>query len=231
MIPTKSAEVRPGEIGLSVIEALVVVAITSLLTALLLPLMSRASQRNYGYTQSTLDAGQTVRAETAFRAMLANLVPPNVATRAEQALALIEGDAAAFTGAFAAGAPSFCAPAGAYGLVRMRIERRGAGGGLICQTGRGVYDVLTWRQGEAAFAYSADGAAWRALWPAAARTGSANTPGAPEFSPAPLVRFRLSSRQAGALEWIARAGWSEPVAARVNNDTPEIADHISDLAP
>ncbi len=183
---------RPGERGLSLIEALAIVTITALLALLLLPMVSRAAGRNFLLTDRALDGAQATIAEAEFRALLR-------ATQSDAEGALMLGarvDGVAFSPSLAE--DMACARAGAPRPVRFLIVREGR---LVCESEGRRRDVLRWGDGEARFSYSADGLAWSAQW-------------SQDTAPA-MVRFELERPGFPPLTWTERAGWTGPPRADV----------------
>ena len=214
--PTKGA--RAGQEGLTLIEALVIVVVTALIALLLLPLASQSAHRNFTLSERNVDAADAANAESEFRTIVQGA--EQVAAPGGGALALAgEANSLVVFPTLAAGAA--CAGAGAEAWLRLRIERRAPGGGaLICETPEGSRDMLAWRQGDAAFWFSSDGASWDHSWRDNVRDAQASREGAVMASRrAPLVRFSLSRPGVPDLDWIARAGWTE--AARRDAPSPQ----------
>lgn len=203
---------RARERGLSVLEALIVTAITAILVMLLLPLAPAGMRRDYGLAEATLAAGAAIRGEAGFQNALRAIVQPPGVREAGVVESVIQGDRYGLAGMFAAARDSACSRAGAGGVVSLRIERAGAGGRLVCRGEAGDAELLAWAEGEARFAYSANGAVWREAWPA--REVARAAPGVTAPSRSVLVRFVLDSRATGRTEWLGRAGFTEPVEVR-----------------
>lgn len=200
---------RAGEHGLSVIEALIVTAITAILIMLILPMAPTSMRRDYGLAARTIATGAAVRGEAGFQSALRSVVQPAGIREVGVVEPIIQGDRFSFAGAFAASQDSACLPAGAGGVVTVRIERRDGGGTLMCRGEGGAVELLRWANGDARLAYSADGMAWRDAWPV--RRRERTEPGVSAPSRSVLVRFQLQSTDFGAVEWIGRAGFTEPV--------------------
>lgn len=207
-----NARRRVGESGLSLLEALIVTAITAILIVLLLPLAPAGMRRDYDLANRTVASGAALRGEAGFQAALHALVQPPGVREAGVAESVIRGDRFALAGAFAAAQDSACLQAGTGGVVGLRIERVGAGGRLMCRDEGAEAELLSWAAGDARFAYSDNGSAWREAWPASGVSRTA--PGVIAPSRSVLVRFRLQAPN-GEVEWLGRAGSTEPVDARV----------------
>lgn len=207
-----NARRRVGEGGLSLLEALIVTAITAILIVLLLPLAPAGMRRDYELADRTVASSAALRGESGFQGALHAIVQPPGVREAGVAESVIRGDRFALAGVFAAPQDSACLQAGAGGVMGLRIERVGAGGRLMCRGEGTEAELLRWRAGDARFAYSADGAVWREVWPVSAASRSA--PGVIAPSRSVLVRFRLQAPN-GQIEWLGRAGFTEPLDARV----------------
>ncbi|GAM98298.1 hypothetical protein U91I_01931 [alpha proteobacterium U9-1i] len=195
---------RTGEQGLSVLEALIVTAITAMLIVLLLPLAPRGMRRDYAVAETAIATGAAMRAERAFHAVLSGFALPPGPREPGQVEAVIRGNRIGLAGQFLAIQESPCARAGVEGAARVFVRRDGAGGALVCEGPHGAADLLRWAEGRASFSYSADAVNWTQTWP----VGRAQ--GAPDAQSV-LVRFTLASRATGDSEWIGRAGATEPV--------------------
>lgn len=199
---------RKSEHGLSLLEALVVITLTALLAFLLLPLVARSSARDFDLADRSLSAAEASAAEVEFRALVskASQQPMVAATSGN-----VEGRADQFAFVPALREGIACARAGGSGLIRLTIQQNGPSGRLVCESSEEHRILLAWKSGQAAFAYSVEGANWSDHWQeqvhgrTSARGGVlANT------RLAPLVRFHLSLSASRSLTWLARAGAVEP---------------------
>lgn len=175
---------RGGERGLTLFEALVMLAVTALVGALLLPMTSSALTRNRDRAESALSSATNARGEATYRALASAAV----------AEAGVAGDAGALTFIADPDQDVSCAPLGARTFVTLTLEPTQGETRLVCSGAERA--VLASWQGAAAFAYSEDGVSWTQAWRGA---GALETP--EPNAPAPYVR--LETRD-GA--WIIRAG-------------------------
>lgn len=201
---------RESECGLSMIEALVVVTLTALIALMILPLAQRSSRDTVALSNREIDAATAQRGEAAFRAIMTSVSQPRVALGAPPKIA---GNAAGLLVNVSSQGRSACLDAGVETRVALRIEQNNAGGALVCRSEGRRTTLLTWRRGQAAFAYSPDGEAWR-------DTPEAMPPN-PTVSRASLVRFSLRAANAPPLTWVAAAGWTE--RGRIVPDTAQQA--------
>lgn len=191
--PVKSIrDARASERGLSLIEALVVVTITTMMALLLLPMLSRVGVRNFAHVKQAIASADLANAEAEYRSLLASAVqdPQQQFAGAHSSLTFL---ASASTAAA-------CISAGAPQRVRLSVVNLESGGALVCD-GAGRRELLRWPQGSAHFSYNV-GSGWLTSWRELPRNGAAP----PGFTP-PMVRFELDN---GEGLWIAAAGWSEP---------------------
>lgn len=160
---------RVGERGLSLIEAIVVVTITSLLALLILPLLPRASSGSVQVAERGIDALDQMRAEREFRTLIRGVSPRKIDDAPQ---VLIEGATGAVSLQPSLQASTACARPGAP-IVRLTVERNA----LVCSSDGRRRVLLRWQADHAgALSYSADGVVWRANWSDPA---------------APYVRFEL----------------------------------------
>lgn len=189
-------EARSQERGLSLIEALIVVTLTTMMALLLLPMVSGAGARNFSRVKQAIAAADMVNAETEFRMLLASAVQdPQVR---------FAGGPSALTFAASPSAAAACTPPGAPGAVRLSVVDVQSGGALICE-GAVRRELLRWPQGRGRFSYNV-GTGWIESWSEAPPRGAA-----PISHKPPLVRLEIAGGQG---VWIASAGSSEP--ARVD---------------
>jgi len=200
--PQRAGAKRARELGLSIIEALVIVTVTAMLALLLLPLASRAAERNFTLAERSLDAADAAIAEGQFRALLRGAGQ----TRSEGSRFTGHADSVTFFPALAA--RTACAGEGDSSWVRLRVVGRAGGGVLQCESEGRRVELLAWSGGEARFLYSSDAAAWAGAWtegPAPLGDTSALA------RSAPLVKLEITINNGPRLTWVERAGWTEPL--------------------
>ena len=196
---------RNGEEGLSLIEALVIVTVTALIAALLLPLVSRTTGRNYALADRALDAAALAEGERGFRVMLRGVQQP-----VSSAGAGLHGQAREMTFLSSPATPEACAAAGGAFPVRIRIVARGDGERLVCDSGGLHTEMARWTGGAATFSYSDDGVAWAAFARDASPDAQTTRGGAaPATHVAAFVRFALESAEGQRVVWTERVGWTE----------------------
>lgn len=200
---------RSGERGLSLIEALVIVTVTALIAALLLPVVSRATGRNFSLADRSLDAAALAEGEEQFRALLQAMEQPPTGEVA------LDGAPLVLTFLSDVAEPAACSRPGDRKQARLRIVSDRNGGRLVCDAGDERRELARWPRGSARFSYSTDGVVWlsslqvRSGGDQVARGGAVAT-----TIVAPFVRFDLDGGDGTRVTWVARAGWTE--AADIN---------------
>ncbi len=191
-------DARASERGLSLIEALIVVTLTTMMALLLLPMMSSVGLRNFGRLKHAIATADLVNAESEFRSLLASAVQDQrVRFAGDQSSLIFAASPAALTACVGPGAPV---------TVRLSVVDLAPGGALVCE-GAGRRELLRWPDGNARFSYSV-GSGWTGSFSEAPLNGAAPA----SYTP-PLVRLELGD---GEGVWIASAGWREP--ARLEQD-------------
>jgi type II secretory pathway component PulJ len=144
---------RCGERGLSLLEAVIIATITSLLAILVMPLLPSAATGSLAIAARGVDTLDASRAQREFRMLV------RAAMRQgddNEQLAAIEGQADAVLLRTALQSPVSCARAGTA-AVRLSLEEDA----LVCTCEEQRRVVLRWRdESVGAFSYSADGAHW-----------------------------------------------------------------------
>jgi hypothetical protein len=190
------------ECGFTLVETLVMLAITAMMATLLSPLSSEGVRDNFRLADRTLVAGEQSVSEAEYRNLLRRAVPPLLRPDGSVADKGLVGVSTALQFPVE-GEPSLACPGiTGYRVVQLRVERRRAGGGrLLCDGASGTRQLLEWDRGEASFSYSPDGVSWVDAWPARRRRGAT-----PDTSAPPLVRMSLRQGRVLRLLWIERAG-------------------------
>ncbi|MEQ1619003.1 MAG: hypothetical protein ABL883_11760 [Terricaulis sp.] len=185
-------EARSQERGLSLIEALIVVTLTTMMALLLLPMVSGVGARNFARVKHAIATADLVNAETEFRTLLASAIQDRrVRFSGTQSLLVFAASPAALAACVAPGAPA---------TVRLSVVDLQPGGALICE-GTERRELLRWPSGSGRFSYNV-GSGWMGNY----RELPLNDAAPPGYTP-PLVRFEIGDGEAA---WIAAAGWSEP---------------------
>lgn len=188
---------RADELGLSLIEALVIVTVTAMLALMLLPLVSSAAGRNFARIERTLDTAGAAQAEREFRALLGAAVQVEAAA--------LQGGAMRLSFPVSPERATACVGPGAAVQISLTINQSEEGGSLICEAPGRRREMLNWRDGNARFSYGGDGSAWSENWAEPASRGAAAI-----TRHAPMVRFQLDRRAGRGVSWAEHAGWTEP---------------------
>jgi len=215
--PSRLRRTRQGQSGLSLIEVIVVLMISSLILSAILPISLRAVSANHRLGANIINLSDRDIAEQVFRAFLASATPLSFA--GDRGPSSLEGETQLIRISPRRGAAALCGE-GAHDRIDLQIIEAGGSGRLICVAGNQRRTLYEWRSGQASFAFSPDGAAWEPAWPVAS-SGSASEAGARrvDLGPlrrkvvaAPLVRFEIVDARGGInIRWIARSGDIEPV--------------------
>jgi hypothetical protein len=185
---------RRGELGLSLVEALVVVVVSAMLSLLLLPLVSGTGARSYPRAQAVIERLNAAQGERDFRTLLQAAVSTD-----------FQGDALSLATIVAPEQGVLCVRAGEAIGLRLAILNGDEGGGeLVCEAEGRRIRVFAWSEGRGGFTYARPGGTWNGAW----REPEAQVGGA---RLAPLVRFDVSDGDSVA--WVAQAGWSEEDSA------------------
>lgn len=138
---------RGRESGFTLFEALVVVAITAVVTTMLFSLVGRSTSRTWFQAEDAVGFAEAANAEAELRAIFA----------AREAFG---GDPSGLTIATSLAQSTGCVEAGGLRHVRISVRDRS----LECESGRRRGMLLSWRRGEGRLSYSADGRIWRDAW-------------------------------------------------------------------
>lgn len=215
---------RRGETGLSMIEVIVVMMISSLILAAVLPLSLRAVSANHRLGSGMINLSDRDIAEAVFRDLFASAAPLRFGD--DRAPSTLEGDAERARISLRRGRVALCGD-GPYDALELRIVEAGTGGLLICEAKGQQRTLYDWRSGEARFAYSLDGKAWSSAWPP---RGSGDEPalrsGSNEIErlrrnvvASPLIRFEVLDRTGKRrVSWIAQSGYTEPLVFNPSAD-------------
>lgn len=160
--------------GFSLIEAIVVLTIASLVLVSVLEVSSRAASRNARLAREINLQADRQLDQTMFRDLLSAAMPPLQSEPGRAPRYAGEGDASTLSFVASIERPSACAGTGAYENVRFVILESGPSGGgtLVCEGKRGRYPLASWRSGEASFSYSIDGLNWQSRYPVEAEEDS-----------------------------------------------------------
>lgn len=216
MSPRPPKKVRGGEQGLSLLEALICLAVISLMAAVLLPLSGVSSIKMLKRAEQNVLRVDEFSAEEKLRIIFRHA---DVSPKAERAPIDAAGNARVISFEVLAPGATEC---GAKGRARitLRITTDGDAGILQCQVGAHTTTLMKWREGEARFAYSLDGARWTANLQDVLRR--AVSPGSIDVTPffrAPLVALvrEPQSRSGGVI--VERIGSSAVIPPDAAGET------------
>jgi prepilin-type N-terminal cleavage/methylation domain-containing protein len=211
--------------GFSLIEAIVVLLIASLVLVSVLEISAGAAARNARLSREVSAAADRQLDQLFFRELLGSAMPPLQQEGQPPPKFAGEGNGAALTFTLSPERPVACAGVRPYQQVTFRIVRTGTGGRLLCEGDLGTYPLADWRGGGGRLDYSLDGENWSAIYPdeqsvsffeAAEDLGQEDDPerllrtGALRAHiTAPIVRFTLPDGPQTDV-WMARMGRSGP---------------------
>ena len=206
-----------GQSGLSLIEVIIVLMISSLILSAVLPISLRAVSANHRLGTNIINLSDRDIAEEVFRQVFASATPLTFGD--DRPSSTLEGNVEGVRISLRRGGAILCGD-GAYSTIELKIVESGAGGLLVCEAEGRQRTLHSWRSGEASFAYSLDGKAWAPVWPPSPST--TNRPSrlsSSDIGPlrrnvvsAPLVRFEVVGERGQAeTRWIAQSGDVEPL--------------------
>jgi hypothetical protein len=207
-----TSNIRRWRNGFSVLEAIIVLAITGVALSLIFSIGSRASEMGFRLGRRALGVADSQIATDSYRALIGGLVlppydmPPGAAYGQDISFS---GESNTVSGWLVASRATPCSPLGPQGKVVLSIGTSGAHSALFC-TIRGGAPVLIADLGPtpAKFSYSTDGQEFTGSWTA--------TPGPPSSgAPSPSaqarqVYVRLSNDE-GSVDSVALATSGRPI--------------------
>jgi type II secretory pathway pseudopilin PulG len=208
-----------SEAGFTMIEALIVLIVSSVIFAVLFQISSRASERSAQLGARAQALADATLDERLFRMVLDRLSPPLQREGDAPPDANLAGVANRIDGWASSDMAAACMGLEPYEQVSLVIRQGPQGGALLCVGGRGEFPLASWPSGAARFEYSADGRVWHERWPTPEAPSvldftepqAADDPFAVEVRRmviAPLVRFSMPA-PGGRKVWVARAGATE----------------------
>jgi type II secretory pathway pseudopilin PulG len=162
---------RASERGISLIETLVMLAVTSLVASIVLPLVARQWHASTILAARSIDLVERAGAERAFRQIV------RAALVSEDGSAFVRGDGSALQLQVVADQSTVCGAGPGVVRVTLQIERRAGMAKLICLTGAKRTELAEWRGADVGLSYSRDAVTWGAGWP----------PAAPGETPSPVL--------------------------------------------
>lgn len=151
---------RSNRGGFSLIEALVVLAISGMALAIIFSIGVKAGDSGFALGRRAISAAdQDVSIGDARSLFRSISVRPARAFRPKVDRPLV-GSRERFEGEIVAERATQCAPAGWAGIMILTLEPRPGGRALVCRTGDRVVDLLVTRSSDAGLSYSSDGRNW-----------------------------------------------------------------------
>jgi len=213
--------VNPAGAGFSVLEAIVVLLIASVILTLVLPVMMQSISQNLKTSQQSMAVIKAQIEERSFRLLLNSTVTERQSSIGRPARTSLEGTRSALKIVVLAAEDIGCGRMERETAVVLSIVQNSAteGARLVCTSDGDSRVLAAWKQGAAALSYSSDGMAWVDDWPRQEDAGAwdrslISPDGAVSKAPlvsAPLVRFEVKGKGDDHLVWIERAGAIEPV--------------------
>ena len=206
--------------GFSVMEAIIVLAITGLALTLVFSIGSRASETGFRLGRRALGVADTEISTDSFRSLVEGIVLPPFDMPVDETTAsqAFHGDAQTLTGALVAPRATACSEAGPEGRVTLTIGTSGSHTALLCSVqGRPAVMIADLGLKPARFSYSTDGLNYADSWNA--------LPGPPATGmPGPNAQFRRVfvhlANDDGTVQAVALASTGRPVSWAV-------FDHLS----
>ena len=209
---------RPGprvsRAGFSLVEALVVLAITAMTLSLLFSMAGRGVDAGFRIGRSALDqADRSIETET-LRSLLESLRLPLLGITEDPA-EMPSGTASEFSGLASLTRPTPCGARGVYGRLALEIEIDEGGSTLTCVMNGGEPVVVLTHPGTLAFSYSENGTEWSPV------LGGTELSAVQDEETVTVRERRLFVRladAAGAFEVIGRASSGRPEAVLAIRD-------------
>jgi type II secretory pathway pseudopilin PulG len=199
--------------GISLIEALIMLAVTSLAIATVLPLLGRGIAGDLRLANASLSASEFDQGEETFRTLLRGAAPSPTGAGTDL---WISGDRTAVAFHTFVVAPTLCTGQGGWAQVRLWVEPSEEGGALRCQSANRQAVLARWAGAASGFSFRSNGSDWVDDLPApalmrrvAAMKRSDREPES-EAEASIFIRFSVQSAQGGELVWIAHAQRTRP---------------------
>lgn len=172
--------------GFSVLEALVMLAVSAVAVGLLIPVVGRGSAADFRLAESGAAKREQARAESTFRALVRAAAP---APENTGSLSIVSGDENRLQLDAYLDAPTLCTAKTGWARVTFWIERSGPEGTLKCRSDGREEALVAWTGGDAALAYKTRDGDWR---PSALANNE----------PASFVRFTSTQSGDEGVVWI-----------------------------
>jgi hypothetical protein len=164
---------RRAKGGFTLIEAILVLAITSLTIGIIFTIGARGGSTVLRLGSRALDVADTQLARDTFRSVVDSLIVPSLTTRAQSEggleadaeLTSLTGDAAQLSAQWLAKRTTACGPAGQAGRLTLALTSSAGHTVLSCQLEDGEpVTLLDLGVRQARFEYSEDGTNWVEAW-------------------------------------------------------------------
>ncbi len=148
-----------GKRGFSVLEAIIVLAITGMALTMIFSIGSRASDQGFRLGRRALAVNDRAIAVTSYQLMVAGISLPRPTPQGEKPDLPFVGQADSLSSLMSMPRATVCTPAGRV-LVKLSLATTGGRTALFCQEGSGPARRILDFSGKAHFSYSLDGRAW-----------------------------------------------------------------------
>lgn len=155
---------QPPRTGFSIIEALVVLAISGMALAIIFTIGVKAGDTGFALGRRAMSAADVDLAASDVRTILRSFEVRPVAMFIEGKDEPMIGDASRLEGSVVMERATQCAPQGWTGRLVLTVEGQGADRVLMCRAGDQSAVLLELGAAPAAFSYSLDAAAWSASY-------------------------------------------------------------------
>jgi hypothetical protein len=211
--------VSTEEIGFSLMEAVIMLAVAGMALMLIFAVATRSSQSGFRLGRNALAVADRELADDSFRALVEGLeIAPAPADPARLRLAPFEGRADGFQGSAVLARANPCAPAGPANPLQVRIQHTTTGDQVLCRSNAGQAVLADLPGKRLSLAYSEDGRSWSDHWTDRPAFSSASTT-APKRSRRLYVRLASSD---GRFEVLAQAPARRPeLFAEAQTVTPQ----------
>ncbi len=153
-------KLRFDRAGFSLIEALVVLAISGMALAVIFSIGVRAGDSGFALGRRAMSAADQDIAVADLRSIFRSVIVQPSRTLRPEIDQPFFGTSDRFEGQVVMERATQCAPAGWSGRVILDVERQGEGSVLVCQAGTYRRRLLESRERNATLSYSRDGRSW-----------------------------------------------------------------------
>ena len=146
--------------GFSVLEAIIVLAVTGLALTLIFSVGSKSASQGFSLGRRALDVSDRSLAVESYRALIGGVVLPQPRSPDVPLDPAFAGSASTISALTSVSRPNICSVAGRV-MISMMLTIQNAGTDLTCSAGGGPAKLMMRLKGPAAFSYSPDGVKWR----------------------------------------------------------------------